>query len=129
MSNFGIKHFKKPTPRSMVKLGNSLALAALFGASFSFATENEWIGCFIVSVGVIGKFITEFFSEPETICRTEQKPTEVKEDEVKVVNVGEDVQAPSPLSPPEEASPAKEAKLQDAINLEKLDVIVPEEIA
>lgn len=59
-----MKTFYKPTPKKWRKLGDSLLVASTTLAAFSIANEwDKWIQITALVTGVIGKFLTNFFSE------------------------------------------------------------------
>lgn len=60
-----LKNYWKPTPIKMKKIGDALLASSLFALSISSITGQWWIISFAV-VGIIGKFITNFYSKNET---------------------------------------------------------------
>jgi hypothetical protein len=71
---FGFKHYFAPTPKRLRVLGDSLAAAGTFGASIVIMNGHPLAGTIIMVVAVLGKFISNFFTE-ETI---EVKPSKKK---------------------------------------------------
>lgn len=63
---FGWKHYFKPTPKRIRIFGDSLAVAGTFGASIAVLNGAPLVGTIIIIASVIGKFISNFFSEEET---------------------------------------------------------------
>jgi len=61
--NFGWKHYFKPTPKRVRLLGDSLAAAGTFGASIAILNGHPIVGTTIMVVAVIGKFISNFFTD------------------------------------------------------------------
>jgi hypothetical protein len=60
---FGWKHYFKPTPKRVRLLGDSLAAAGTFGASIAILNGHPIVGTTIMVVAVIGKFISNFFTD------------------------------------------------------------------
>jgi hypothetical protein len=60
---FGWKRYFEPTPKRLRILGDSLAAAGTFGASIAVLNGHPIAGTIIMVVGVIGKFISNFFSK------------------------------------------------------------------
>lgn len=64
MSNvkFGLKEYFKPTPKRIRVFGDSLAAAGTLGASVAVLNGHALTGTIIMVLAVIGKFISNFFS-------------------------------------------------------------------
>lgn len=62
----GFKHYFEPTPKRIRVFGDSLAAAGTFGASIVILNGHPVAGTIIMVVAVIGKFISNFFSEDST---------------------------------------------------------------
>jgi hypothetical protein len=78
----------EPTPNLFKRIGLALVAAATFGAGLTFVNDDMVYGIIVLVLGLLGKFITEFFSEA---C-VEQKVEEIKsEDCVCEVPVAEPV--------------------------------------
>lgn len=60
---FGWKHYFDPTPKRVRVLGDSLAAAGTFGASLAILNGHPIAGTTIMVVAVIGKFISNFFTD------------------------------------------------------------------
>jgi ABC-type Mn2+/Zn2+ transport system permease subunit len=60
---FGWKHYFSPTPKRMRIFGDSLAAAGTFGASIAILNGHPVAGTVIMIVAVIGKFISNFFTD------------------------------------------------------------------
>jgi hypothetical protein len=60
---FGWKHYFAPTPKRVRIFGDSLAAAATFGAGIIVMNGHPLAGTIIMIVGVIGKFISNFFTD------------------------------------------------------------------
>ena len=60
---FGWKHYFKPTPKRLRVFGDSLAAAGTFGASIVILNGHPLAGTIIMIVAVIGKFISNFFTD------------------------------------------------------------------
>jgi len=68
-----IKHIAKmkenyysPTPKKWRQLGDALLAVALMGIPANLA-GHEWIGITLFAVGIIGKFLTNFFKDEENV--------------------------------------------------------------
>lgn len=57
-----IKGYYKPTPKKMRQLGDAFLAIALYGEVHS-QTINPTVGAILIYVGIIGKFLTNFFSK------------------------------------------------------------------
>lgn len=64
--SFGWKHYFKPTPKRIRVFGDSLAAAGTFGASIVILNGHPLVGTIVMVIAVIGKFISNFFSEDIT---------------------------------------------------------------
>ena len=62
---FGLKSYFKPTPKRIRVFGDSLAAAGTFGASIAVLNGHPVAGTAIMIVAVVGKFISNFFTEEE----------------------------------------------------------------
>jgi len=62
----GFKHYFEPTPKRIRVFGDSLSAAGTFGASVVILNGHPLAGTIIMVVAVIGKFISNFFSEDTT---------------------------------------------------------------
>jgi hypothetical protein len=60
---FGWKHYFAPTPKRVRVFGDSLAAAGTFGASIVIMNGHPIAGTIIMVVAVLGKFISNFFTE------------------------------------------------------------------
>jgi hypothetical protein len=60
---FGWKHYFEPTPKRMRIFGDSLAAAGTFGASIAVLNGHPVAGTTIMIVSVVGKFISNFFTD------------------------------------------------------------------
>jgi hypothetical protein len=58
------KHYAKPTPKRWRQLGDALLGIALMGIPSTLA-GHEWIGITMFGLGVIGKFLTNFFKDDD----------------------------------------------------------------
>lgn len=63
--NFSIKHYYKPTPKRLRKIGDSLLGIALFAAPYEIVRDNHFLGISFLFIGIFGKFLTNFFSEEQ----------------------------------------------------------------
>jgi hypothetical protein len=62
----GFKEYFKPTPKRIRVFGDSLAAAGTFGASIVILNGHPLAGTIVMVVSVIGKFLSNFFSEDTT---------------------------------------------------------------
>jgi hypothetical protein len=56
------KHYYSPTPKKWRQLGDALLGVALMGIPADLA-GYKWVGITLFAIGVVGKFITNFFKE------------------------------------------------------------------
>jgi hypothetical protein len=63
--DFGLKSYFKPTPKRIRVFGDSLAAAGTFGASIVIMNGHPLAGTIIMIAAVLGKFISNFFSDGE----------------------------------------------------------------
>jgi hypothetical protein len=63
---FGWKQYFQPTPKRIRIFGDSLAAAGTFGASIVILNGHPLMGTIIMGVAVVGKFISNFFSDENT---------------------------------------------------------------
>jgi len=63
---FGWKRYFEPTPKRMRVFGDSLAAAGTFGASIVILNGHPIVGTIIMVIAVVGKFISNFFSDEDT---------------------------------------------------------------
>lgn len=61
--NFGFKHYFSPTPKRLRIFGDSLAAAGTFGATIVVLNGSPVAGTVIMIIGVVGKFISNFFTD------------------------------------------------------------------
>ena len=62
-TKFGWKYYFSPTPKKMRVFGDSLAAAGTFAASVATLNGHPIVGTIIMVVAVVGKFISNFFSQ------------------------------------------------------------------
>lgn len=60
---FGWSQYFKPTPKRLRVFGDSLAAAGTFGAGIVVLNGHPVMGTIIMGIAVIGKFISNFFSD------------------------------------------------------------------
>lgn len=60
---FGWSYYFKPTPKRMRVFGDSLAAAGTFGSSIVILNGHPIVGTSILVVSIVGKFISNFFTE------------------------------------------------------------------
>ena len=58
------KNYYTPTPKKWRQLGDALLAVALMGIPANLA-GHEWIGITLFSIGILGKFLTNFFKEED----------------------------------------------------------------
>jgi len=63
---FGFKHYFSPTPKRIRIFGDSLAAAGSFGAGIVVLNGHPLLGTIIMGIAVIGKFISNFFTDDIT---------------------------------------------------------------
>lgn len=62
---FGLKEYFKPTPKRFRVFGDSLSAAGTFAAGVSVLNGYPIVGTVVMVVAVVGKFISNFFTEEE----------------------------------------------------------------
>jgi len=63
---FGIKHYWKPTPLKMRKLGDSIAVACGSISALGYISQAPtWLITSLLVAAFVGKFITNYFGEDE----------------------------------------------------------------
>lgn len=60
---FGLKEFRKPTPKVMKRLGASLLAVSTFISTYAFYNNHEYIGITGLVFGVVGTLLANMFSE------------------------------------------------------------------
>lgn len=61
---FGIKHYWKPTPLKMRKLGDSIAVACGSISGLAYISQAPtWVITSLIVAAFIGKFITNYFTD------------------------------------------------------------------
>lgn len=60
-TSFGLSHYGKPTPKKLRRLGDGLLLASTIVTEEAI-TSNPTVASVALLFGVIGKFLTNFFS-------------------------------------------------------------------
>lgn len=58
-----LKDYFKPTPKLMLKIGDSLLALSLFITGFAVIMENKTLAIIFIIIGAIGKFGTNLFKE------------------------------------------------------------------
>jgi hypothetical protein len=61
---FGLSEYSKPTPRKLRRLGDGLLLASTLVTNETMVV-NPTIASISLIAGVIGKFLTNFFSQED----------------------------------------------------------------
>lgn len=62
-----VKHYYKPTPVKWRKLGDALLGISTTITGFAIYEEVKWLAISALALGVIGKFLTNFFSENDQL--------------------------------------------------------------
>jgi len=57
------KHYYSPTPRKWRKLGDALLGVSTTITGFAIYEEAKWVAITALVLGVVGKFLTNFFGE------------------------------------------------------------------
>jgi len=63
MPKLSHRNYMKATPKNMRRLGDGLLAVATTITSASIASGNDILAYISLGVGVIGKFLTNFFAE------------------------------------------------------------------
>ena len=58
-----LEKYYKPTPKHLRKLGDSLLAVSTFVTASAIAGQQPIIAYIALGIGVIGKFLTNFYSE------------------------------------------------------------------
>jgi len=58
-----IQKYGKPTPKRFRKLGDALLSVGTSITGFAIYEEMKWVALTALSITVVGKFLTNFFSE------------------------------------------------------------------
>ena len=61
------KNYYHPTPKKWRKLGDALLGVSTTITGFAIYEEAKWVAITALVLGVIGKFLTNFFTEDEVI--------------------------------------------------------------
>lgn len=73
---FNIKSLKCPTPKAIKKFADAM-LAATSGLSLpAFMLDKVWVGIALILIGVIGRFLSSFFTEEAPYVPPSQNPLE-----------------------------------------------------
>jgi hypothetical protein len=60
-----VKNYWHPTPLALRKLGDSLLAVSTFIVGYSILEQHKWLAFTALGLGVLGKFLTNFFkNEP-----------------------------------------------------------------
>ena len=62
-TKFGWNSYFKPTPRLFRRIGDSLLAVCAFAATYTILQEYRVVSLVILFLGIVGKFLTNFFSE------------------------------------------------------------------
>lgn len=60
---FGLKEFKKPTPKVMKRLGATFMSVSVFVSSYAFYNSHEVVGIIGLGSGILGTILTNMFSD------------------------------------------------------------------
>ena len=66
MYNKMLKDYYKPTPVIWRKLGDALLAVSVTITGFAMYQNIQWVALIALITGVIGKFLTNFFTEDNT---------------------------------------------------------------
>jgi len=61
------KHYYAPTPKRWRKLGDALLGVSTTITGFAIMEEYKWLAISALALGVIGKFLTNFFKEDDQL--------------------------------------------------------------
>lgn len=67
---FGLKHYFAPTPKRLRVLGDSLVVAGTAVGSMCSLQGDTRLGTAILVLGVIGKFLSNFFAQEDPQSQT-----------------------------------------------------------
>ena len=56
-------NYYKPTPKKWRQLGDSLLSVGTFVGSYAAFAEMKWVAIAAFALGVVGKFLTNFFKD------------------------------------------------------------------
>ena len=62
-----INKYWQPTPKKWRKIGDSLLAISLFATPYPIVTSDKALAIIFLTVGIIGKFLTNFFTDDEPI--------------------------------------------------------------
>ena len=60
------RNFYKPTPNKWRKLGDTLLGVSTTITGYSLYVDLKWVAAVALALGVVGKFLTDFFTEDST---------------------------------------------------------------
>jgi hypothetical protein len=63
MAELKQKKYYKPTPKKLRKLGDALLGASTTITGYAIYEEMKWLALTALGLGVLGKFMTNFFSD------------------------------------------------------------------
>ena len=58
-----MKKYWEPTPKKFRQIGDALLASSTIVATYSISADYKWIGIAALLMGVVGKFLTNFFTE------------------------------------------------------------------
>lgn len=61
-----LKKYWQPTPKKWRKIGDALLAVSLFATPYPIVANNELLAIISLSLGIIGKFLTNFFSHDQS---------------------------------------------------------------
>ena len=59
------KDYKQPTPKKWRRLGDSFLAVSTMITGYALVEEYKWVAILSLTLGVVGKFLTNFFKEDE----------------------------------------------------------------
>ena len=64
-TKFGWDSYFKPTPQLFRRIGDSLLVACTLASTYTVLQDYKVVTLVILFLGIVGKFMTNFFSETE----------------------------------------------------------------
>ena len=59
-------NYYKPTPNKWRKLGDTLLAVSTTITGYSLYVDLKWVAATALALGVVGKFLTDFFTDDST---------------------------------------------------------------
>jgi len=64
-NQMSVKNYSLPTPKKWRRIGDSLLAVSAMVTGTAIYNDYEWVAFTALIVGVVGKFLTNFFKEEE----------------------------------------------------------------